>query len=50
MIIVMLTYRKLGNKVKKLFRRLFSKQNVKSSFEINEKRLTKQNYDYFDGN
>ena len=42
LIFVMLSYKKIGNKVKKLFRGIFSTTNVKSSMTIGEKRLTQK--------
>jgi len=40
LIAVMLTYRKVGNKVKKLFRSAFSSKNDATNVMINQKRLT----------
>ena len=42
LIFVMLSYKKIGNKVKKLFRGIFSTSNVKSSMTIGEKRLNQK--------
>lgn len=49
LIFVMLSYKKVGNKVKKLFRGAFSRQSVGSSVLIREKRLTeKELLDFID--
>lgn len=49
LIFVMLGYKKIGNKVKKLFRGLFSKASEDSAMVIREKRLTeKQLGDFID--
>jgi hypothetical protein len=49
LIFVMLSYKKIGNKVKKLFRGLFSKKNLDNTLMIREKRLTeKELIDFID--
>jgi hypothetical protein len=40
MIVVMLTYKKIGNKAKKLFRSAISRHNAANAMDINRRRMT----------